>query len=227
MQIERATNDTCATATGAVVAIDVIRAFTSAAFALAAGARDIIPVGTVEEALALRERFPGSLAMGEVGGYPIEGFDFGNSPSALLGRDLSGRRMIQRTSAGTQGLVRSLKAETLLAGSLVCAAATARYLQRQTCRSITLVATGIFPGRDGDEDIACADYLEALLRGNRIDTAALVRRVRASGAGQLFVNRDDPVFPAADLECCTAVDRFDFAMLVERRDGMLLMKAVR
>ena len=121
MQIERATNDTCAIATGAVVAIDVIRAFTSAAFALAAGARDIVPVGTVEEALALRERFPGSLAMGEVGGYPIEGFDFGNSPSALLGRDLSGRRMIQRTSAGTQGLVRSLKAETLLASSLVCA----------------------------------------------------------------------------------------------------------
>jgi 2-phosphosulfolactate phosphatase len=227
MHIERATNDTCAIATGAVVAIDVIRAFTSAAFALAAGARDIVPVGTVEEALALRERFPGSLAMGEVGGYPIEGFDFGNSPSALLGRDFSGRRMIQRTSAGTQGLVRSLKAETLLASSLVCAAATARYLQRQACRSITLVATGIFPGRDGDEDIACADYLEALLRGERIDAAALVQRVRASGAGQLFADRDDPVFPAADLECCTDVDRFDFAMLVERRDGMLVMEAVR
>jgi 2-phosphosulfolactate phosphatase len=227
MRIERATNDTCAIATGAVVAIDVIRAFTTAAFALAAGARDIVPVGTVEQALALRERFPGSLAMGEVDGRPIEGFDFGNSPSALLGHDLSGRRLIQRTSAGTQGLVRSLKADTLLAGSFVCAGATARYLQRQAAGSITLVATGIFPGRDGDEDIACADYLAALLRGERIDTAALVRRVRASGAGQLFVDPDDPVFPAADLECCTDIDRFDFAMLVQRRDGMLVMEAVR
>src|SRR5207237_5230955 len=89
MRIERATNETCGAATGTVVAIDVIRAFTTAAFALAAGARDIMPVGTVEQALELRARFPGALLMGEVGGYPIEGFDFGNSPSALLGRDLA------------------------------------------------------------------------------------------------------------------------------------------
>ena len=53
MQIERATNETCGGATGVVVAIDVIRAFTTAAFALAAGARDIVPVGTVEQALEL------------------------------------------------------------------------------------------------------------------------------------------------------------------------------
>jgi 2-phosphosulfolactate phosphatase len=226
MQIERATNETCGTAVGVVVAIDVIRAFTTAAVALAAGARDIVPVGTVEEALALRERFPGALAMGEVGGYPIDGFDFGNSPSALLEVDLRGRRMIQRTSAGTQGLVLSLQAETLLAGSFVCAAATSRYLRRIAPAAITLVATGVFPGRDGDEDIACADYLAALLRGERADTAALVRRVRASGAGRLFADPDDPVFPASDLDLCADVDRFDFAMLVERRDGLLVMEAV-
>jgi 2-phosphosulfolactate phosphatase len=227
MQIERATNETCGTAASAVVAIDVIRAFTTAAFALAAGARDIVPVGTVEQALELRERFPGALAMGEVGGYPIAGFDFGNSPSQLLGRDLTGRRLIQRTSAGTQGLVRSLKADILFAGSFVCAGATARYIQWQAPVAVTLVTTGIFPDRDGDEDIACADYLEALVRGEAIDTAALVQRVRASDAGRLFADPDDAVFPAADLDCCTDVDRFDFAMLVERRDGLLVMRAVR
>ena len=68
MRIEQATRDTCGEATGAVVAIDVIRAFTTAAFAFAAGARDIVLVGTVEEAFAQRERFPGALAMGEVDG---------------------------------------------------------------------------------------------------------------------------------------------------------------
>ena len=50
MRIERATNETCGAAIDTVVAIDVIRAFTTAAFALAAGARDIVPVGTVEQA---------------------------------------------------------------------------------------------------------------------------------------------------------------------------------
>lgn len=226
IQIERATNDTCGTAAGAVVAIDVIRAFTSAAFALAAGARDIVPVGTIEEALALRARFPGALAMGEVGGYPIDGFDFGNSPSALLGQDLGGRRLIQRTSAGTQGLVRSLKAEKLFAGSLVCAAATARAIRDCAPASVTLVATGVFPGRDGDEDIACAEYLAALLRGEPIDMAALVRRVRDSDSGRLFADPADPIFPASDLDLCVDVDRFDFALHVERRDGLLVMEAI-
>jgi 2-phosphosulfolactate phosphatase len=225
MRIERATNETCGVATGTVVAIDVIRAFTTAAFALAAGARDIVPVGTVEQALELRARFPGALAMGEVGGYPIDGFDFGNSPSALLGQDLSGRRLIQRTSAGTQGLVCSLRAETLFAGSLVCAAATARAITRSAPASVTLVATGVFPGRDGDEDIACADYLAALLCGEPIDMAALVRRVRESDSGRLFADAADPVFPASDLDLCTDVDRFDFALRVERRDGLLVMEA--
>ena len=224
MQIERATNETCGVATDTVVAIDVIRAFTTAAFALAAGARDIVPVGTVEQALELRVRFPGALLIGEVGGYPIDGFDFGNSPSALVGQNLSGRRLIQRTSAGTQGLVLSLKATTLFAGSLVCAAATARAISRNTPASVTLVATGVFPGRDGDEDIACADYLAALLHGEPIDTATLVRRVRDSDSGQLFA-ADDPVFPASDLDLCTDLDRFDFALRVERRDGLLVMEA--
>jgi len=225
MLIERATNETCAAATGTVVAIDVIRAFTTAAFALAAGARDIVPVGTVEQALALRARFPGALMIGEVGGYPIEGFDFGNSPSALLGQDLAGRRLIQRTSAGTQGLVRSLQAETLFAGSLVCAAATARAIARSAPASVTLVATGVLPGHDGDEDVACADYLAALLRGEPIDTAALQRRVRESDSGRLFADPADPFFPSSDLDLCTDVDRFDFALRVARRDGLLVMEA--
>jgi 2-phosphosulfolactate phosphatase len=226
MRIERATNETCGVATDTVVAIDVIRAFTTAAFALAAGARDIVPVGTVEQALELRARFPDALLIGEVGGYPIDGFDFGNSPSVLVGQNLSGRRLIQRTSAGTQGLVRSLKAETLFAGSLVCAAATARAIARSTPAAVTLVATGVFPGRDGDEDTACADYLAALLRGEPIDTAALVRRVRESDAGRLFADPADPVFPASDLDLCTDLDRFNFALQVERRDGLLVMEAV-
>lgn len=54
--------------TGAIVTIDVIRAFTTAAHAFAAGAREIFLVGTVDEALAFKARFPGVLAMGENAG---------------------------------------------------------------------------------------------------------------------------------------------------------------
>jgi len=85
MQINFASLDTCHTATGLVVVIDVVRAFTTAAFAFAAGARRIILAGPVEQALALRERFPGALLMGESGGLLVPGFDLWNSPAQFDG----------------------------------------------------------------------------------------------------------------------------------------------
>jgi 2-phosphosulfolactate phosphatase len=227
MRIERATRDTCGAATSAVVVIDVIRAFTTAAFAFAAGARDVVLTGEVDEALALRARFPGALAMGEVGGLMIPGFDFGNSPADLAGHDLRGRRMIQRTSAGTQGMVLSLRAETLLAASFVCAGATARYIRQHAPECVTFVITGIHPTRDGDEDAACADYIAALLDGRTPDPAPYLRRVIESDSGQIFTDPAQPDFSPGDLDFCTDVDRFDFAMLAERQDGLLVMRPVK
>ena len=63
-----------------MVVIDVLRAFTTAAYAFAAGARRIWLVETVEEALAVKAARPGTLAMGENRGRWVEGFDFSNSP---------------------------------------------------------------------------------------------------------------------------------------------------
>lgn len=80
MHIHQATLANCHEAEELGVVIDVIRAFTVAPFAAAAGASRIIPVLTLVEAFALRPRFPGALLMGEVGGLLPEGFDLDNSP---------------------------------------------------------------------------------------------------------------------------------------------------
>jgi 2-phosphosulfolactate phosphatase len=224
MRMAFATLETCEQATGTVVVIDVLRAFTTAAHAFAAGAQDIVLAGRVEEALELRDRFPGALVLGEVGGLPVEGFDLSNSPAALAGLDLRGRRLIQRTTAGTQGVVRSLGAETLLVASFVCVGATARFLRRQAPPSVTFVITGAHSGRGGDEDRACADYLGALLVGQRPDPAPFLKRVRASLPGRMFADPAMPEFPAADLELATELDRFDHALVVHRRDGLLVME---
>lgn len=227
MKIERASLETCHQATGAVVVIDVLRAFTTAAFAFAAGARCIVPVGEVDEALALRARIPGALLMGEDKGTPLPGFDFGNSPAALINADLRGRCLIQRTTAGTQGIVRSIRAGHLLAASFCCARATARYLGRLAPEQVTFVETGLGPDGWGDEDVACADYIAALLRGRSPDVQPFIRRVRESAVGRVFMDPTRPEFQVADLECCVDVDRFDFAMRVERRDGLPVMEAVK
>ena len=230
VKFQRHSLRTCAEASGMVVVVDVIRAFTVAPYALAAGARDITLVGTVEEALALRKRLPNALVMGEVGGLQPEGFDLGNSPSALVGLDLADRHLIQRTSAGTQGVVRSSAgADVLLACSLCCASATARYVRKLSPETVTFVITGISAGseeNDGDEDAACADYVEALLRGQTPDPAPVVRRVLNSRVARMFLDPKRPEFPALDLEYCVDVDRFDFAMRVAHRNGRLVIKPV-
>ncbi|MEW5870416.1 MAG: 2-phosphosulfolactate phosphatase [Chloroflexota bacterium] len=232
MIFEHASLDDCAEATGLVVVIDVIRAFTSAAVALAAGATEILLVSTVEEALALRQRFPASLLMGEVGGLRPAGFDFGNSPFHLVAQDLSGKRMIQRTSAGTQGVVRSLRAEPLLASSFVCARATVCHIQRLQPGQVTLVVTGIPPlGMPGSlvpgmgaEDAACADYLKALLLGQSPDPRPYRQRVWDSPAAHKFIDPTMSEFPLEDLDYCMHLDRYDFSMPIYRRGDLLVME---
>src|SRR5947199_6928077 len=98
-------------ATGSVAIIDVFRAFTTAAVALANGASRIVMVRTVEEALALREAGVGQVCIGEVRGRAPDGFDFGNSPFEISNFDFHGKTIIQRTSAGTQGIVAGSKAD--------------------------------------------------------------------------------------------------------------------
>lgn len=224
MQIHRSDLPHCPQLHGAVVVIDVLRSFTTIAYAFARGAREVIPVDSVEAARDLRRRQPDALAVGAVGGgAPAPGLDLGNSPARVAAMDLAGRRIIQYTAGGTRGLVACDQAAVLLAASLVCAGATAAYLRLLQPPSVTLVTTGAWSDRDGDEDHACADLLEALLRGADPPREPFAQRVRDSDFGRRFAAGDDPNLPREDLDCAAAVDRFDFAMPMNRlRDGLLI-----
>ncbi len=226
MKINQITLDECEQTTGLVVVIDVLRAFTTAAFAFAAGVTEIRLVSRAEEAFAGRERWPDALLMGEENGRFIPGFDFGNSPSALDGLDLNGRRFIQRTSAGTQGVVRSTQADAVLAASFVCAAATLRAVHALQPEQVSFVNTGLGRGWDGEEDRACSDYLTALLRGEQPDPAPYLERVRDSRNGRFFATSTLPDLPGSDLDRATDLDRFGFAMRARRENGMWLLTAV-
>ena len=211
-----------------MVVIDVLRAFTSACYAFDAGAQEIYLVYDIDEALALRERLPGSLVMGEEGGRAIDGFDYDNSPAEFLDADLSGRRLIQRTSNGVQGVVRATQADAILPASFVCAGATAELLRARSPERVTFVVTG---WEDGEEDVACADYIEALLRGSAQDLAPdpapYLDRVRTSWNGRRFLDPAIDFLPAGDLPLATDLDRFDFALEVRPHNGLLRMLPVR
>ncbi len=223
MKFNYTTLETCHTATGIVLVIDVLRAFSTAAYAFSRGAKEIRLVSEVDEALALKEQTPNSKVMGEVGGLPPEGFDFGNSPTRILEQDLTGITLIQRTGAGTQGAVRSKNAEIMLAVSFVVARATMEYVLRLQPDEITFVITG---GADNAEDLACAEFLQKQFLGQAVDTSNYIHRVISSR--DAFQHMDDhPQFPRSDLDYCTRINAFDFAMPIMRKENLLILQAVK
>ena len=211
--------DGARSATGHAVIVDVFRAFTTAAFCVAAGAREVVLVSDHEHALALKQADPTLFLTGEIGGKPIPGFDVGNSPSTIEHMDLTGRRVVQRTSSGTQGVVAATSASKILLGSFVIASATARYLR--AANEVTIVAMGHSATEAADEDAACAGYLAALLTGERPAMPSI--RLDADHAAEGWPEW----FPRRDAELALEVDRFDFALPVAREDGLLVARPAR
>jgi len=227
MKFQYTNLETCHEATGIVVVIDVIRAFTNAAFAFSRGAKEIYPVRTVEEALKFKAEVPNSLACGEVGGLPPQGFDFGNSPTHTNTLDLNGRVIVQCTGAGTQGIVRSIEAEVMLAASLVVASATLTHIRNLNPERVTFVITGQIEEGRGDEDLACAEYFASLLRGQNPDPTPYIDRVIKSRDALFHLDPNFPEFPKSDLDYCTKIDLFDFAMTVSKENGRPVMRAIK
>jgi len=201
---------------GAVVVIDVLRAFTFEAWAFERGVARILAVDDASLALEVAQSLtPRALAAGERGGRPLEGFDLGNSPLALADLDVSGRTLVHRTSAGTQGLARTAGSDLVIAASFVTAGATARFLERTGVEEVTFVVTGDSLGRDGDEDLACAELIAARISGEDPDPGPFLARVPGSDAGRLFAPDGPDWAPPGDLSLACEVDRFDFVLVAE------------
>lgn|SRR5262245_21313197 len=211
-------------ASGAVVIIDVFRAFTTAAVVLARGAAKIIVVDSVDQALALRSAGIGQLCMGEVRGRAPPGFDLGNSPFEASQAQVEGMTIIQRTSAGTQGIVSARQAIQLYAGSLVTATATTRAVLRHSPQHVTLVAMGNDGVTRADEDELCAIHMRNLLEGRPGNAAASREVILAGSRIADFGDPSKPHLHPGDLEIALDIDRYDFAVRVTQEDGRTIAR---
>ncbi|MEQ9638436.1 MAG: 2-phosphosulfolactate phosphatase [Alphaproteobacteria bacterium] len=216
--------DAAAVARGTVIVIDVLRAFTTAAYAFDAGAARIVLVGDPAEGFALKARWPDAVLVGEDGGRQIAGFDVGNSPEAVEAMDLTGKTIVLRSSSGTQGVVGATGAEAIWLGSLVVASATVRALQDRPL--VTILAMGSRNGPDGPEDVACQRYMASLFAGVPVARDEIRQAVIDSPSGQWALDPAIGFKTPGDLDRAVAIDRFDFAMPVTREDGLLVAHRV-
>jgi 2-phosphosulfolactate phosphatase len=207
-------------AQGIVVIIDVFRAFSTACYAFDSGATQYIAVSDVRSAFELQKKYRNSVLVGERDEKKIKGFDFGNSPTELLKANLTGITVIHTTTAGTNGLIFAEKADILLTGSLVNAAAIVKYIRSLKPERVSLVAMGYRATTSAEEDMLCARLIAERLRGHQPNFEQQVSDLK-TGAGNRFFNPSNIDFsPPTDFFLCTMIDRFNFVLKAERRyDG--------
>ena len=152
--------------------------------------------------------------MGERGGKKCPGFDFGNSPSQIARADLRGKTLVHTTSAGTQGIANAVHADEILTGSLVNAAATARYILARNPEHVSLVCMGLEGRMPTEEDTLCAEYIKALLIGQSPDITAEMDDLRNTSGAKFFDPAQQEAFPQPDFDMCIQLNRFDFALSV-------------
>ncbi|MFE1794827.1 2-phosphosulfolactate phosphatase [Streptomyces sp. NPDC059517] len=202
------------------VVIDVMRAYTVAAWAFAQGAEKIVLAESLDEALALKARHPDWVALKD--GPPAPGFDAVNSPGLLRSVDLTGRTVVQKTTAGTVGALAVKGAQLVLCTGFVVAEATAQFLRTHDTASVTFVVTG----EDGraEEDLACAQYIARRATGAGTDATEFLRRAAASRAAvELAEGRRQGAHPD-DVALCLELDRFPFAMVATSEDSLMILR---
>lgn len=217
-------------AKGVAVIIDVFRAFSCTPLLFSLGIKQSILVSTPQEAFALKRQDKDLLLVGEVGGLPIAGFDFGNSPSEILKQKPSvfrGKHVVQRSSSGVQGVLAALEvADEVLPASYNIARATARYILSKEPESVSLVAMGWDLKESAPEDEWCARYISHLMGFNEYPHNQALREILFSRATQRFLRDDASDFPAEDPILCLQRDVYDFALRAQRKGNRVVVTKI-
>jgi 2-phosphosulfolactate phosphatase len=218
------------------VVIDVIRATSTIAEAMAHGAKAIYPTLSTEEAIRLANSLgrEDTLLCGERKGLKVEGFDLGNSPREFDGDAVRGKRLVMSTTNGTRAFLAAHGATRILAVSLLNLSAGAKVVSDTD--DLAVICAGK-EGRFSLDDAICAGLLiRALATWREGDTLQLNDQSRAAlafaeafpvdaaflastAAGAALVD----IGLGEDLALCAEVDRHD--LVPEMHDRMIRLPA--
>ena len=197
------------------IVVDVLRATSTIAQALASGYRRVLCCAEIEQARKLRAEIPNSLVGGERNAVRIEGFDVGASPREFL--KPRAETLILSTTNGTRAiLAATAQAEEVLLGSLLNLGAVAAAVGS---RDAAIVCAG-FKGAFALDDAYCAGRLVQLLEGERSDAAIaaeLVARAFPDTLAGLNARTYGPPGLEEDIAFCARADVLD---VVPRVVGM-------
>lgn len=214
-------------ARGLTVIIDVFRAFSTACYVMNNGATKIITVALIEDAYRLKETNPDYILMGEENERMIPDFDYGNSPYHILNADFTSKIVVQRTTAGTQGLVNASYTDELLTGSFVNAGSVIEYIRKKRPEQVSLVGMGYSTQEPVEEDVFCAQYIRNELLGKKSDFAKMVKVIKKTSARRFYDPSNINFNPPQDVDLCLDLNRFNFVLKAEKSSsGLISLKKI-
>jgi 2-phosphosulfolactate phosphatase len=198
------------------VVVDVLRATSTIAQALASGYERVLCAGEIDDARTLREATPDSLLGGEREAQRIEGFDVGASPREFLERRAA--TLILSTTNGTRAiLAAAASAEEVVLGSLLNLDAVAAYARGRGV-DVAVVCAG-FKDAFALDDAYCAGRIVQLLEGERSDAAiaaALVAQAFPDALAGLNARTYGPPGLEEDIAFCAQVSVLDVVPRLSR-----------
>ena len=206
-----------------VVVIDVLRASSTITIALNNGAREIIPVASIESAVKISGSLFGEVTLrgGERNGKTIEGFNLGNSPLEYSEAAVKGKSIIYCTTNGSVAMAKSRYARTLVVGSFLNLTTVVDFILEENKDFLIICAGRINSiGYFSMEDAVCAGMMIQKLM--KIESVELNLSDSAKAAHALYKSFGRSVLKmlktsehgkylieigfADDLKICAAVD---------------------
>jgi 2-phosphosulfolactate phosphatase len=166
----------------AVVAVDVIRATTTAVTA-AAGGRECFVVPTIEAATSLAEQLTDPLLVGELGGNMPYGFHLTNSPAELASRNDVHRPMILLSTSGTRLIAEAEGAEAVYVACLRNYTVQAAHLASHH-RRVAVIGAGARGEFREEDQLCCAWIAEELVRAGYVPWDANTTEIIERWSGQ-------------------------------------------
>lgn len=219
------------------VVVDVLRATTTIATALNAGAEAVQAFKDLDELMSksaawLPEK---RLRAGERGGQKVEGCDLGNSPLDCTPEVVGGKRLFISTTNGTRALQRVEQAPTVITAAIVNRQAAVNYLLKNQPETVWIVGSG-WEGSYSLEDTACAGAIALSLMeessdlvGNDEVIAAialytqwqdnLLKMFHQCSHGQRLLRLDGD----EDLKYCATIDFLD-VLPIQKEPGVFIRK---
>ncbi|MFP4119514.1 2-phosphosulfolactate phosphatase family protein [Coleofasciculus sp.] len=223
------------------IAVDVLRATTTIATALHAGAEAVQAFSDIDQLMQVSEKWlpEKRLRAGERGGSKVAGCDLGNSPLDCTPERVQGRRLFITTTNGTRALQRVQNAPVVLAAAMVNRQTVVEYLLEQKPETVWLVGSG-WEGSYSLEDTACAGAIaDSLISQTDHSLGDIAGNDEVVGALALYTQWKDKMLEMfhhashgqrllrlnghEDLKYCAQADSLD-VLPIQKEPGVLVKK---